>query len=601
MRMTVGNKLVIGTGLLLALFLGFGTIVYMQVVQADKQLETITATHMPALQLVATIESDIVAIGYHVMGYLHGASDEHLERMAVNEEELIQTVERFRGVGAAADMTADVLALEERQAVFTPLAQGLIVAHDEQKARVKRLVAKETEIDQLLDREVEPFLAAQGTAACAKMEAAMELEINVNGIGKALGSYLRLPDKKFKADVATDMGDIRRFLEEFRKQASGEQELQYAARLEGLMEEAFAIVDEAFAAEDRLRTDLRDMVRLRREFRRETLDPLQEKITLRFEQARKDASDASTRATQFTIFGLLAGIVVGGLTAFFTARSIGRPLSDAVARLASSSSEILAATTQQASGAEEQASAVSQSVSTVDELQHISEQATQRVKAIVEKARKTETVGEEGTRSVAEANRCINQVRERVETVAENILALAERMQAIGEIIAAVNDIADQTNLLALNASIEASRAGAEGKGFAVVAREVKSLAEQSKSATGQVRQILTDIQKATNDAVLATEESTKSVAIAVPVLERAGETIAALSQTIAESAQASVQAMASAGQQSTGMAQIQQAMKNIDTATRQNLTATRQVEQSARDLNEISRQLRGLVEKQGV
>ena len=600
MKLTITSKLAIGTGLLLSLFAVFGAIVYVQVLQADRELEAITSTHMPALEAIAAIEDNIVSIGYHTIGYMHGEQQFHLDRIQVNREELAIYLERFREIGAVGGLEAELSALEAREREFVPLVDRLIQAHDAQGERALVFVAKLAEADVLLDTEMEKTWEAQRAPAIEKLVAAMEIEINTNGLAKALGNYMLLPDERHRKAFQTDVGDYSRSLQMLEGLVSGAIEERWVKRLGGLLGEATAVGEEIFVAEDAQRANLQTFAQLRQDFRRDTLDPFTKKIMARFEQSRTDASDASTRATRFTIFGILAGILVGGLVSLLTSRTISNPLREAIARLASSSAEIQAATAEQASGAEEQASAVSQSVSTVDELQHISEQATQRVKAIVENARKTESVSEEGSRAVGEANRAISQVRERVETVAGNILSLAERMQAIGEIIATVNDMADQTNLLALNASIEASRAGVEGKGFAVVAREIKSLADQSKGATAQVRQILLDIQKATNDAVLATEESTKSVAVAVPVLGRAGETIDSLSKTITEAGQASVQAMASAGQQSTGMAQIQQAMRSIDQATRQNLSATRQVEQAARDMGEISQQLRALVGGRG-
>ncbi|MFH1530377.1 MAG: methyl-accepting chemotaxis protein [Pseudomonadota bacterium] len=600
MKLTISGKLAIGTGLLLALFIAFGTLVYTQVREADRELEVIATVHMPVLKAVAAIESDLASLGYHALGYLHGERQIHLERLRVNREELTVHIEDFRTSGAAAALKREVTAVEARQRELSSMVDRLIRLSDEQGAQMVIFVKKLAEIDDLLDKIVEPAWTAQGAPAHGKLVAAMELEININGMANALGSYLRLPVASLREAFNADVGDCARVIEGLEGAISDGAEKEWVKKLTVHFQEARDVGLQILAAEDTSRADLGTFVQIRQALSRETLDPLKESVLARFEQGRTDASSAAEQATRFTIFGILAGLLVGGLVAFVTARTISAPLRQAIARLASSSAEIQMAMTEQASGAEEQASAVSQSVSTVDELQHISEQASQRVKAIVEMAHKTESVGEEGSRAVAEANRCINQVRERVETVAGNILSLAERMQAIGEIIATVNDMADQTNLLALNASIEASRAGVEGKGFAVVAREVKSLADQSKGATGQVRKILQDIQKATNDAVLATEESTKSVAVAVPVLERAGQTIDALSQTISEAAQMSVQAMASAGQQSTGMAQIQQAMRSIDQATRQNLSATRQVEQAARDLGEISQQIGTLVGRRG-
>ena len=184
----------------------------------------------------------------------------------------------------------------------------------------------------------------------------------------------------------------------------------------------------------------------------------------------------------------------------------GRPLS-------STSAEILASTTQQAAGAQEQAAAVSETVTTVDQVD-----PDRRPGRAARQGRRRDGPAAPWRSARPAARRSRRRSppwtssREQVESTAENILTLAEQAQAIGEIIATVNDIAEQTNLLALNAAIEAARAGEHGRGFAVVAGEVKALADQSKKATAQVRQILGEIQRATNTAVLSTEEVTKGV-----------------------------------------------------------------------------------------
>lgn len=271
---------------------------------------------------------------------------------------------------------------------------------------------------------------------------------------------------------------------------------------------------------------------------------------------------------------------------------------DAVNRLATTSAELLAGTTGQAAGAQEQAAAVSQTVATVDEVTQTAGHASQRAQSVGDAVQRTQEVGKAGRKAVEDSIAALGTVQEQVEATAENILALAEQAQAIGEIIATVNDIAEQTNLLALNAAIEASRAGEHGRGFAVVAGEVKALADQSKKATSQVRQILGEIQKATNTAVLSTEEVTKGVASAAKIAGQGGQTIKALTDTLSEAAQATAQIVASAGQQATGMAQIHQAMKNIDQVARQNLAAMRQAEQAAQNLTALGGQLTELVGK---
>jgi len=324
-----------------------------------------------------------------------------------------------------------------------------------------------------------------------------------------------------------------------------------------------------------------------------------ELLTKRNAEAEQRNTEATTtaQATRYTLgIGTTLAVVLVLLASFFIIRSITQPIREGINQLTTAGAEIVASTAQQAAGAQEQAAAVAQTVTTVDEVTQTAEQSAQRAKGVGDAVGRTLEIGKSGRKTVEESIAALGAVKDQVENTAENILALAEQAQAIGEIIATVNDIAEQTNLLALNAAIEASRAGEHGKGFAVVAGEVRLLADQSKKATAQVRQILGEIQKATNTAVLSTEEVTKGVAAATKVADQAGQTIAALANTLTEAAQAAAQIVASAGQQATGITQIHQAMKNIDQVAKQNLTATRQAEQAAQNLNTLGTRLAGLV-----
>jgi methyl-accepting chemotaxis protein len=271
-------------------------------------------------------------------------------------------------------------------------------------------------------------------------------------------------------------------------------------------------------------------------------------------------------------------------------------ITETASSLASSTAEILAGTTQQAAGAELQASAVVQTVNTVREVSEAADRAAARARSVADAARRSVETGEVGRRAVENAIGRMGAVNEQTEGVAKSILQLAERAQAIGEITAAINDIAHQTNLLSLNASIEAARAGERGAGFRVVAREVRSLAERCKAANAKVSFILSEIDRATGNAVISAEQASVTANSAIQVVNAAGETISSLLETINDASRAAMHIASSSEQQTAGMDLIQVAMKDIHRTTHQNLASSQQAEFAARKLNQHGVDLMKLV-----
>jgi methyl-accepting chemotaxis protein len=266
--------------------------------------------------------------------------------------------------------------------------------------------------------------------------------------------------------------------------------------------------------------------------------------------------------------------------------------------LGSAAAEILAASSRQASGAEEQAIAITQAVGTIEQVRAIADQTARRAQGVVGLAQHTQEVSRSGRQAVSEAITGMGQIRQQTEMIAGNIRSLSEQMQTIGTIINAVGEVAAQSSLLALNAAVEAARAGEAGRGFAVVAGEVRSLAERSRAATVQVREILSEIRRGVDAAVMAAEQGLHGTESGGQLTARAGESIHLLAKSVEESVQAAGQIAAAAEQQLTGMEQIALAMTNIHGVAEQSRAGTQQSERTAAELDELAGQLRAIVEQ---
>lgn len=315
-------------------------------------------------------------------------------------------------------------------------------------------------------------------------------------------------------------------------------------------------------------------------------------------RSRLADAESSVRAAKSVILGgsLLGGVVVT-LVAFLLTRAITGQIRHAVTTLATTTQQTLVATTQQAAGVAEEATAIQETTATVEELRQTVQMTAQKMRTVAEDAEKTGQLSQSGLRSVAKTVEGMQDLKSRMEALAERIVTLSEQGQMISEIIATVTDLADQSNLLAVNAAIEAAKAGEAGKGFAVVAVEVKSLSEQSKQAAGQVRGILNDIQRATQSTVLAAEQATKTAETGAALASEAGQAVQGLTDSIAGAAQSAHQVLVATQQQTVGMDQIATAMRDIQRSSSQTMMATRQLERASQDLNTVAHRLKAFVE----
>jgi len=279
-------------------------------------------------------------------------------------------------------------------------------------------------------------------------------------------------------------------------------------------------------------------------------------------------------------------------------RRIMKDIMEGVNLLGSSASEILASTTQVASGSAETATAISETTSTVEEVRQAAQLSSQKASRVSENAQQVAQITQTSQQAVEETISGMKEIQNQMEAVANTIVRLSEQSQQIGGIIALVTDVADQSNLLAVNAAIEAAKAGEQGKGFAVVAQEIKGLAQQSKQATMQVRNILNDIQKATSAAVMATEQTSKSVENGVKQSTQVGVSIQKMADSSSKAVDAATQIVASSQQQVVGMDQIGIAMNNINQAGMENAASMVQAEKAANGLNELGHKLKLLVEQ---
>ena len=245
--------------------------------------------------------------------------------------------------------------------------------------------------------------------------------------------------------------------------------------------------------------------------------------------------------------------VVGGV------RSNAEGVSTASAEIAQGNHDLSARTESQASALEETAASMEQLGATVRQNADNAAQANQL-------AMTASSVAAQGGSVVAE--------------VVQTMRGIQDSSHKIADIIGVIDSIAFQTNILALNAAVEAARAGEQGRGFAVVAGEVRSLAQRSAEAAKEIKQLIND--------------SVERVGQGTHLEDTAGSTMTEVVSAIRRVTDIMGEISAASSEQSQGVSQVGEAITQMDQATQQNAAL---VEQSAAAADSLKTQAGQLVD----
>ena len=248
-------------------------------------------------------------------------------------------------------------------------------------------------------------------------------------------------------------------------------------------------------------------------------------------------------------------------------------LSGIVARVRSGTDTIAVATGEIAHGNQDLAARTEEQASSVEETAASMDQLTSMVRSSLDSADRARRMADEASGVATRGGAAMAQV---VDTMGE----IDASSRKIVDIIGVIDGIAFQTNILALNAAVEAARAGEQGRGFAVVASEVRTLAQRSASAAKEIKALI-------GDSVDKVQAGTRLVGDAGSTMRDVVDSVQRVAGIIAE-------ITATATHQSDGISQVNEAMGQMDGAVQQNSAL---VEEAAAAADALQQQAQALAE----
>ncbi len=245
-----------------------------------------------------------------------------------------------------------------------------------------------------------------------------------------------------------------------------------------------------------------------------------------------------------------------------------------------------------------QASSVAETSASIDQMVTSIQRVADTAKMLVDISNRSRDEARTGMETMDKATEGLNRTSQAIQSSAEIIAVLGRRADNIGKIIEVIDDLAEQTNLLALNAAIEAARAGEHGLGFAVVAEEVRKLAEKSTQSTKEISELIQGIQQEAREAVENMEKSTSMVQDGLHLNKDLSLALDKISDVVSEVYKFSQEIGAATMEQSNGSAQIAKATNRLTEITQEINSSVEEQASGAQAVVRAMERMRELVQQ---
>ncbi len=290
--------------------------------------------------------------------------------------------------------------------------------------------------------------------------------------------------------------------------------------------------------------------------------------------------------------GLLKNLTEGVATLSSSAtelEAISGQMTTGTAQTSSRAATVAAAAEEMSVSLAQVATTAEQASNNVTVVAAATEEMSATVQEIAHNSEKARIITAQAVSQAAGANQTVDQ--------------LGQAAREIGKITETITEISEQTNLLALNATIEAARAGEAGKGFAVVAGEIKDLAQQTAKATEEIRQKIHMIQQSIGGTVAeigqvsgVIQEVMDIVASTAAAVEEQATTTREIAGNVSQ-VSVGVQAVTTnVAQSSSAAGEVAKEIAMVDQAAGDMATAGSQVNLSAGDLSKLAERLHEMV-----
>jgi methyl-accepting chemotaxis protein len=266
--------------------------------------------------------------------------------------------------------------------------------------------------------------------------------------------------------------------------------------------------------------------------------------------------------------------------------------------LTASTEELAVSTREISFTGNQQAAAVKEIVSTMEDTNALLERISQKSSSVHEDSDATAHKAEEGVSNVRTALEKLEAVIGRISESITMIAEFNEQLGSITDIVKLIEGIATQIRIIAFNASLEAVAAGDAGKNFRIVAEEVKRLSDSTMSSVKSIREKVSALIAKSDMVVKTARDGYMSLEQSWDIASGIGGSFSGIAEAADSSARATADIESSIREESFAFQQILQTLKEISSGVNNFVESSTHTSETTHTLNEIAEQLHSLIKQ---